>query len=303
MTFRWSLLLSLSALGCLFVACGGGHHHDVARDPAEPSAGELVPDRFDEQRPPELVLRAADGTAVTAQQGSSCWGNGCADAGAPQVDRLPDVGAVSTLEAAFPVVAEWWTDIDADAHRGGCASYPVLVEPVDDTHLDLTPSGPAGDRVATYFLRTPEGGDTSGWWRWTVPQRDGKPLAWVSITQNDPNSGGAEELHVYVDDAAVDGEVSAHVTVSPAAGRPTSLALTDVDQHCDGDGFVELSLPYPVRHHVLDSIGPKPYAYAVDLSVGGTTYTGSGSWAPADGIYAGDARLSFDEPLPQRTDR
>ena len=102
-----------------------------------------------------------------------------------------------------------------------------------------------------------------------------------------------------LDDAAVDGSVEATVTVTAADGRATTFDLSEVDQHCDGDGFVELSVPSSSPDRRIDGVGPKPYALAVDLTIDGQQYAGSGSWSGEISEYGGDARLAFEPPLPR----
>ena len=260
-----------------------------------PTRTALTPNPLSDE-PPALVLGAPGGPGDAAQS-SYCWGNGCADYGMPQRGSLPDAGSTAPLEVAFPTTGQWWFTVQKLNGSYGCAAYPALAEPVDDTHLLLTPSGPAGDRLASYFAYA-EGGDTSGFWRWTVPERDGDPLSWVTVTQNSPSSGGMADLAVFIDDAAVDADVSAEVTVESASGSAETFALSQVDQHCADDGFVELGVPNSTPQGRIDGLGAAPYDYQVALTIDGTSYTGTGTWSGEGTEHGGDARLTFEPALP-----
>ncbi|WP_183097893.1 hypothetical protein [Nocardioides pelophilus] len=256
---------------------------------------ELTPNSATGSAPPALVL-GAPGGAVDALQGSYCWANGCGDMVLPKAEDAPDVGSVSPLNVAFPRPGQWSINLREGTDGRSCASYPALIEPDNETHLQLTPSGPAANRFASYFVYA-AGGDTSGFWRWTVA-RDGVPLSWMTVTQNSPSSGGMTDLTLVIDDAAVDGDVSAEVTVEAADGATDTFALSEVDQHCDGDGFVELAIPEDTPEQRIDGLGPAPYDYRVDLTVDGQTYTGTGSWSGQGTEHGGDARLTFEPALP-----
>lgn len=251
---------------------------------------------WDSPGPPPLQLSSGE-TIVTATQGSFCWGNGCSDAAAPRAADLPTVGTAATLNAAFPLPGNWGVSISDGTRFGRCGHYPVRVEADGAGHLQLTPSGPAGERVGYYFVYAGNG-DTSGWWRWTVPPRDGLPLAWVHLNQNSPSSGGMTDLTLVLDNAAVDAEVSAQITVEAADGGVATFALPEIDQHCPDDGFVELAIPHNTPEPKIDGLGPTPYAYSVSLDLDGKTYTGTGIWSGEGTEYGGDAPLTFDPPLP-----
>ncbi|KAA1429270.1 hypothetical protein [Nocardioides antri] len=283
------------------VATRGGPGEDRTAPPVatdatvNPSGTALTPHPATGDIPPVLVLGGAEGP-VDAQQGSFCWGNGCGDHAIPSPAALPDVGFPSPLPAAFPLPGQWSITLSEAPDGTRCASYPVLVEPDSETHLQLTPSGPAVDRFAGYFVYAGSG-DTSGYWRWTVT-RDGVPLSWMTITQNTPSSGGMADLELVLDDAAVDGAVSAGVTVKSANGAVETFALSEVDQHCADDGFVELAVPSDTPERRIDGLGPAPYAYTVDLTIDGETYTGTGTWSGEGTQHGGDARLTFEPALP-----
>jgi hypothetical protein len=181
----------------------------------------------------------------------------------------------------------------------GCGNYPVRVEGDEGGHLELTPSGPGGERVAGYFANAGEG-DTSGWWRWTIPPRDGVPQAWVHLNRNSPRSGGMADLRVVLDDAAVDGDVSAVLTVEAGDGAVATFDLAQVDQHCEDDGFVELAVPDDTRDSKIDGLGPYPYEYDVELRLDGEEYDGVGTWTGQGTQYGGDAVLAFEPGLPAR---
>ncbi len=290
--------------GVVFATTTGGARNDrtsppVASDATRaPAPPTLTPDAFSGNRPPLLVLGGPSGP-VDALQGSYCWGNGCVDSVVPGPAAVPDLGTVSPLSAAFPRSDQLSADSVASDNRPRCARYPTLVETDgggDGTQLLLTPSGPAGDRLASYFSYL-GGGDTSGFWRWTV-ERDGVPLSWVTLSQNSPRSGGNARLAVMVDDAAVDGDVSAAVEVVAADGTRTEILPTRVDQRCAGDGFVELATPYDYSQRRIDGLGPAPYDYTVDLEIDGKTYVGTGTWSDETSQYGGDARLTFEPALP-----
>lgn len=268
----------------------------VATDGTTTPAADVTPNPSTHDRPPALVLGGAAGP-VDAQQGSYCWGNACADYGIPQTEELPDVGQVVPLTVAFPMPGQWWFFVGRLDGGDGCSTYPVLAESVDDTHLQLTPSGPPGDRLAHYGVYS-GGRDTSGFWRWTVPERDGVPQSWMTVTQNSPSSGGMADLKLIIDDAAVDGEVQAGVTVEAADGTAQTFPLPQVDQHCAGDGFVELAVSDGTPDRRIDGLGPAPYDYTVDLTIDGTSYTGTGTWSGEGTEHGGDARLTFEPALP-----
>lgn len=251
---------------------------------------------WDSPGPPPLKLSSGR-TTVIATQGSSCWGNACSDAVAPRAADLPKIGPASTLDAGFPVSGNWEVRISDGMGFGGCGHYPVRVEADGAGHLELTPSGPAGERVGWYFVYAGSG-DTSGWWRWTVPPRDGLPLAWVHVNQNSPSSGGMTDLKLLLDDADVDGEVSAKITVGAADGAVATFAMSEVDQHCPNDGFVELAIPSDTPEPKIDGLGPTPYKYEVTVGIGGETYAGTGTWSGEGTEYGGDAPLTFEPPLP-----
>jgi hypothetical protein len=234
---------------------------------------------------------------VTAAQGSYCWGNTCADAAAPEASALPSIGHVATLNALFPLAGNWSVSTSDGTRSRGCGHYPVRVDADSAGHLKLTPSGPSGERVARYFVYA-GGGDTSGWWRWTVPPRDGQPEAWVNVKQNSPSSGGMTDLTVVVDDAGVDGEVSAQIRVEAADGAAATFAMPDVDQHCPDDGFVELAIPDDTPEPEIDGLGPTPYTYDVSLDIEGRSYTGAGTSSGQGTEYGGDAALTFEPALP-----
>ena len=234
---------------------------------------------------------------MTATQGSSCWDNGCSDAVAPKAADLPTVGTSTTLDAAFPLSGNWGVSISEGIGFGGCGHYPVRVEADGAGHLELIPSGPAGERAAYYFVYAGSG-DTSGWWRWTVPPRDGMPLSWVHLNQNSPSSGGMTDLNLVLDDAAVDGEVSAEITVEASDGAVATFALPEVDQHCPDDHFVELAIPSDTPEPKIDGLGPTPYTYNVSLDLNGKTYIGTGTWSGEGTEHGGDAPLTFEPPLP-----
>ncbi|WP_137291942.1 hypothetical protein [Nocardioides dongxiaopingii] len=269
----------------------------VPSDPVPTRAtSPLEPDDGVGDEPPRLVLDGTRGP-VPALQGSYCWGSTCADRAFPAPVDVPLVAPVAPLRAAFPLAGRWDADVTPGVGDPGCARYPVLVEPGADDQLLLTPSGPGGDRVGSYFVRPEAGGDTSGLWRWPVPARDGRALAWLDLRQNTPSSGGEAGVTLHVDDAAVDGDVSASVRITAADGAVgVTVALPRTDQHCDGDGFVELGTPWGVRQQRIDGIGPAPYSYVVDLVVDGTHHTGTGTFAGGTG--GGDSRITFDPPLP-----
>lgn len=248
--------------------------------------------------PPPLRLRSGT-TTVVATQGSFCWANMCADTVVPQASALPTIGPAATLDALFPMPADWTAWIARGTSPRGCGNYPVHVQADGAGHLELTPSGPPGDRVGGFFVYAGSG-DTSGWWRWTTPPRDGVPFAWVHVHQNSPLSGGMTALELIVDDAAVDGEVGAEITVEAADGDVATFAMPEVDQHCRGDGFVELAIPADTPEPKIDGLGPLPYEYDVRLDVDGRTYTGTGTWSGEGTEYGGDALLAFDPPLPVR---
>lgn len=293
---------AVTATAVLVAGLGGPGRDDgappVATDATTaPSSGPtLEPAPLSYDAPPPLVLGGARGP-VAALLSTSCWGNGCFDSFIPDAEDAPDVGRLASLDAAFPVLGQWSITLGDLDGSYGCATYPGLLEPLDDTHFTLTPSGPGGERFAGYFAYA-AGGDTSGYWRWTVPERDGVPLAWVALTQNSPSSGGMARLAVVLDDAAVDGDVAATVTVTAADGTRTEIEPAKVDQHCRGDGFVELATPYNYPQRRIDGLGPAPYAYAVDLTLDGQTYHGTGTWSGEHTEHGGDARLTFEPALP-----
>jgi len=234
---------------------------------------------------------------VVALQGSSCWGNGCSDAAYPKASDLPSTTA-ATLDAIFPLLGNWAVSISDKAEVEGCVNYPVQVTGDGAGHLRFTPSGPPGKRVATYGVYAGDG-DTSGWWRWTVPPRDGVPLAWVHLNQNGPSTGGMAELALIVDDAAVDGDVDAELTVESADGAVATFALSDVDQRCHGDGFVALSARTRTPQGKIDHLGPPPSTYRVSMTIDGLPYTGRGTWTGVGTEHGGDADISFDPSLPR----
>lgn len=288
-----------AATAAIVVAGGTGDDRTappIATDPTDrPSAVDLTPNPTTAGSPPLLALGAPNGP-VDALQGSYCWGNGCADMVIPYGEDAPDVGSVIPLPVAFPLPGQWTIVLREGVDLPRCAAYPALIEPDSETQLQLTPSGPAADRFASYFVYA-DGGDTSGYWRWTV-DRDGVPLSWMTVTPNSPSSGGMTDLRLVIDDAAVDGEVSAEVTVEAADGATESFALSELDQHCDGDGFVELAIPESTPEGRIDGLGPAPYEYRVDLTIDGQSYAGTGVWSGQGTEYGGDARLTFEPALP-----
>lgn len=251
---------------------------------------------WDSSRPPPLQL-SAGGLTVIATQGSYCWGRMCADAVAPRASDLPVIGPAATLNALFPLPGNWGVSISEGTGLGGCGHYAVRVEADGAGHLGLTPSGPPGERVGGFFVYAGSG-STSGWWRWAVPPRDGLPLAWVNLNQNSPLSGGMTDLKLVLDDGAVDGEVSAQITVEAADGAVATFAMPEVDQHCRDDAFVELAIPDDTPEAKIDGLGPTPYKYDVSLGIDGKTYTGTGTWSGEGTEYGGDALLTFESPLP-----
>jgi hypothetical protein len=290
-----ALLTSLA----LVAGCG-----DETADPAPAAASPTsAPETagWDGEGPPPLELRA-DGASITAAQGTSCWGNGCFDSVTPRASELPRIGPAATLEVGFPLPANWGVRIGDDTGFRGCGDYPVLVEAGDDGTLRLSPSGPPGVRVASYFAYA-GGGDTSGWWRWHDAPRDGQPLAWVHVNQNSPSSGGMTDLRLVLDDADVDGEVSARVTVTAADGAASTFALPEVDQHCPDDGVVELALSPGTPEQRIDGLGPAPYSYDVSLEVDGAAHTGVGAWSGEGTEHGGDAALTFDPSLPSLAEK
>jgi hypothetical protein len=295
------LPLLAAALTCALLVAGCGD----ATGPADPGPAErnitgaeepLDEGGRDPSVPPALELSSAE-TTVVAHQGSFCWGNGCSDMVMPTAAELPAIGPAGKLDALFPDPASWSVWISEGVGARGCGSYPVLVEADGDGHLVFTPSGPAGDRVASYFYRS-NPGDSSGWWRWKVPSRDGTPLAWIRLNQNSPFAGGMADLTLVLDDAAVDGDVAAEVTVEAADGGVATFALSEVDQHCPGDGFVELSTPDSMPDSTIDRLGATPYRYEVDLQLDGSSRAGTATWLGEGTEYGGDAVVTFDPGLP-----
>lgn len=283
-------------LTCLALLSGCGDSSAWA-PPGAPSPKESFEyGVWDSPNPPPLRLTSGE-TTVIATQGSSCWGNMCADMGAPRASDLPKIGPAATLNALFPLPGNWGVSISEGTGFGGCGRYPVRVEADGAGHLELTPSGPPGERVGEFFVHA-SSGDTSGWWRWTVPPRDGLPLAWVDLIQNSPSSGGMTDLTLILDDAAVDGEVSAQITVEAADGAVATFTMPEVDQHCPGDGFVELAIPTDTPEPKIDGLGPAPYGYEVSLDIDGNAYTGTGMWSGKGTQYGGDALLTFEPSLP-----
>ncbi|CAN5430050.1 hypothetical protein BH09ACT12_BH09ACT12_02090 [soil metagenome] len=300
------VLVAATAVGGVALAgvLAGGTHEAQPAGGTEPPAASNEPGpapvdvepRVYEQ-PPDFTLLAGT-TRVPATAGSSCWGNRCADMVSVPFDALPDVGEQPVLEAEFPLPAQWY--VDTSERGGGCGTYPVLVAPTT-TGIRLTPTGPAGERRGYVGIQTDQG-QTSGEWRWTVPERDGVPSSWLRLVQNTPNSGGGATMSLILDDAAVDGDVSARVSVLAPSDQRTGVDLERVDQQCEGDGFVELGLPFGTPQRRLDAIGPQGYVVEVALTIDGTDYHASAPLSTEGTLGGGDVLLDFDPPLPRLDD-
>lgn len=292
----------VAVVGGVVAACGTDQStpDPVATDPTPstaPAAGPApVAEAWSDAEPPRLVLGTRDAPVAALQQ-SYCWGNGCFDMTRPSPSAIPTI-AGAPLQAAFPRPGAWDFTVFPDLAGHDC-SRPVLVEADDaGTTLTLTPTGPGGTVYGDYFFRPDDGGDTSGTWRWEVPPADGVALSWVSLVQNGPSSGGEARLGLVVDDAALPGKVSATVTVTSADGRRTRLPLPEVDRGCGDDRLVRLQTPTSERQQAIDGLGAAPYDYRVELSAGASTYVGTGTWSGRGTLHGGDARVTFDPPLP-----
>ena len=245
-------------------------------------------------RPPPLRIATADGV-IKAQQGSYCWGGQCADYAVPQWSDLPQVGEISPLLAAFGLSGRLdVTTVSRDDER--CRYYPALVE-TDGDDLTITPSGPAGEVMAQFFVSIASGdggGDTSALWRWRIPERT-EDLAWLALRQNTPSSGGEARISVVLDSGSTDhalGKQPGKVTVTAANGARTQIDLDRVDQHCPDDGVLEVATPYNVSQKLIDGLGPAPYSYDVELYVDGRTRHLTGTSSGQDAPGGSDTRLT-----------
>ncbi|KQZ70287.1 hypothetical protein [Nocardioides sp. Root151] len=309
----------VAVIGGVFVATGvlqedpvGNGRTDVASSESPSASATKGSGRtFDPALPLPIILNLAAGDR-DLDPWTSCWsgppdGEGvvtqtCSD-GMPPKNPVA-AGSPDDVEFTFP--ADGWT-FEATfrpSDAAPCAqSFTVPVEktgaqtfridpvgPAAAWEVDVFGRGPQGDAVATFAWETPTAG--------TVPP----PRSYMSLVEAGDGGEVQAPSSLELVFSGLDrspGKASVVVTVTAANGNSMQLDTERVIGHeCIAEGTLSFSGTRAQARQAA-RLGPAPFTYAVDLTLDGTTYAGTGTW-PTDQRKdeAPYVDLTFDPPLP-----
>lgn len=229
-----------------------------------------------------------------------CGPGYCAD-GAPDDQHLPDVGRVDHVDFGFDLSGWEFRDVtfrelDSDCPR----SIRVAATDTGDRTFRVDPAGPPGRWAVDIFGRGP-GGDAVTTVEWTTRRAgsSGPPARGVAAVLADHDG----ELDSYGVELSLTGldrwydDVHATVAVTSETGRSITIPVR-APRHCTtaGDLFLRAS---DVLGRSATTLGAGPFTYTAEVTLGGTTYVGTGTW-PDDVIrgYAPNVLLTWEPALP-----
>jgi hypothetical protein len=239
--------------------------------------------------------------AIEAADGSSSEG-GCADGAAPEVP--PVLQGDGTAEFTFPL--DGW-NFSADFRPAGqplgrCRRQWSTPVRLDGDRYVVPAVVPAGTWDVDVFGRSEEAGnDLSATFRWvtssdpaTAPAVQAAAYFLGPPSLGTPMTASAPTLRLTGLTTEPD-DARGRLTLTASGGEQLTFVLEGAPDGCDLDGVT--SLVTPTGPSEINIAGAPPFTYAVDVTLDGTTHTGTGSW-PDDLVANGnELALTFEPPI------
>lgn len=296
------LLGALTAV--VLAACGNTSAQHPGADPG------LDPDSL--SAPPPIRLVLAD-DEVELFQGSYCWDSAevsvCSDGMGPTEADLVDAGGTSSVEVVVDVPLDS-LEVELSPLPGGrCApSYDAEAVALGEGHYRIDPAGPGGRYQVSLWGRAPQG-EVPGYFQWRMPAGPApEPQARLSIVWEPHGELEGQGFLFRVEGLPPQAyDATASVTATASNGESMTFDAGEPDDTCPRGGTLAFAERGTDVSDQVALLGPAPFDYAVDLTLDGEVFHGSGRYPEEVDSDPGDDNpapvlLTWDPPLPTDSD-